>query len=324
MFLTTLALAAVVHPLAIAQKPATGPYRIGIYGDHFSLVASNRQVVERYPLVESLNARPKVLSFRRDRMFATWDARGLTINNGHTAYSTKLEGIPVSPRLRKRDQILQALDGRWDLAVSAVSGGRRLGSFVYFVARWQRPGGSLPIVWLEALVRVNFAETDPRPEALAIVEGTSFSAAPVEDNLTVSGEKLLLPVHKGPEWGLWTYDTQLGTASYTKLGTGVKFAKALADGTIGFVEKTSMDSYVAGTLDPATLEKHETLESSEVLRFADAGAPGLVRAIGFDSETLHWLDDGRTVTVPEGARIKRGALAVVVWLGDSKPTKAWV
>jgi hypothetical protein len=320
-----IGLLGLVASLGLVAQAGTS-YKVGLYGDHFSLTDSVQKVVDRYPLEDPLAAKPKVLAFRRDKVFVVWDARGLTINSGGKVFTTQLKEIPVSPRWRKHEEIVSVLDHKWATAASACSGGRRVGPNVYLVARWQHGPGS---TWLEALVRVNVTVAEPRPEVAAIVTGGfSFSAAPIEDNLTVSGQSLVLPVHssaqtgspQGGEWGIWSYSPDSGLSKYTKIGTTAKYVRALADGSVGYIEKAN-DKFVAGTANPSTGEKSDLLDSEQPLRFVDLAVPPLVRAQGDDGEVLHWLDEGKRMEIPMGSQVRRGQIGLIVWTGKTKPAQ---
>lgn len=299
--------ATVAFAASLIAGQASAGYRLGVFGDHYSVIDPKQHVVDRYPLADPLTVRKKELYFRKNDVSLRWTAAGLSILAHGKQFSTDFAGYPVAPRLRSRDAIRATLDQKLSLKANACSGAVRIGNVVYLVPRWQKAGGA----WLEVLVAVNLAEADPRPVALAVVDGASFSGSPVEDNLSVSGETLVLPVHKGLDWGLWRYDTTTGKHEFSAVGKVCKYAKALQDGSIGFVEKTDLDTFVTGILDPVSLVCSAQWESNEPVRFLDLKEPGIAYSSGPEAR-VHWMDSGLTIASGLGTMVKRGSATMLL------------
>ena len=281
----------------------------------------------RVPLdAEKPEPRRKV-EFRSDATFVAWDDRGFDASGRVPCHSTRFKQIPTSPRLRTHDAIVGTLDavrnnGR-SLEARAVSGSRRFGKTVYMVIRWEDgPGTTL---WLEALVSVDLAASDPIPKAIAVLPGLSFSSAQVADNLVAGPNGVSMLIHAGPSWGLWSYRPDTQQSEFRVMGEGVKYASAVSPDLAAFIEKTDHGTFAAGTVDLVTGSRADAAEAPTLWKMLDAKAPPVAEATNDSGgHVLAELASGAVFDLPDGASVRRAGEAVLIWEGGHHPTRAWL
>ncbi len=264
-----------------------------------------------------------VVAFRRNQTFAVWDDRGLSLRHEKSMYSTRLSGLPVSPKLFKHDEILKTLalvkSGRRSRDADAISGAKRLGKNVYFLARWDDAAGK---PWLEALVRVDLTVNRPRPELVGRFEGLSLADKSIDDRLMILGSKLAILGRTGKNWNLDTYDPEADQFESEKLGdTLIAFA---LDGqrTGVFVEKTPYGTSRSGMLDLIEGTRWGLTESPGFTRFIDAKHPLLFIERRPSGSVLANGDTGALLPISDDTGIGRVGPYTVIWSPKENPTRA--
>src|SRR4051812_48053687 len=119
--------------LVVSQTAVDKP-TLYFYQD--SLIIRRGNDKEAVPLQLAKKPAPLSVLYRRNKTFAVWDERGLTVRIGKKVRSTHLPDIAVSPRVFPRDEILKTIDlihrGKRKKGANALSGSRRIGNTAYF------------------------------------------------------------------------------------------------------------------------------------------------------------------------------------------------
>jgi hypothetical protein len=301
-----------------------GKPTVRLANDRFVISVGRNSEEVRFDKLD--RAAPDHILFRSDQTFAAWDKRGLTVRSGRRTLTTQLKEIPVSPRLRSRQSIRATLDevktNDRSLDASAISGARRVGKTVYFVARWEDGPGE---TWLEALVEVNLASSKPEPHALAILPGESFSKGLISDNLIGGAAGLRILLHTGANWGVWDYPLDGTSPTFKPVGEGIKYAAPFAAERACYVEKTKNGAFVAGTVDLDTGVRSDTDESNSPWHMAELGDPPLAEKDNKDrGRDLLNVTSGADLTLAPDCDFRRCKAGVLVWAGGKHPTKAWL
>jgi hypothetical protein len=262
--------------------------------------------------------------FRRDRSYAVWDDRGMTVRHGDWVFSTRLEEIPVSPRLFPREEILRTLElvkkGQRRTAASAVSGSRRLGNHAFFVVRWDERDGK---PWLETLVSVDLTQPRSKPRLLGRFEGLTLSREPIGERLFLDGTRLAAVVNGENGWGLATFEPRKETFDFDRHGDRLLDITPLENPMQGlFVETSPYGTTVAGWVDLKGFRRKTLLEGRGATRFIDLEQPFLavVRAPG--GPAVRNLDNGAEVELPASAGVRRSRDRFVVWTPFDNPRSA--
>jgi hypothetical protein len=292
-----------------------------VYQETF--VARKGSVAFRTPL-KAIAALPVTnVAFRRNETFAVWDERGLSLRHDKKLFTTKLPGLPVSPKLFSRDEILSNLrdfkSGHRTREADALSGAKRLGKDVYFLVRWDDSVGR---PWLEALMRVDLTSNSPRPELVGKFEGISLGSKSIDDRLMILGTKLAILGRSGKNWNLDTYDPETGQFESDKLGdTLVAFALD-SPGTGVFVEQTPYGTSRSGTVDLAEGSRRGVTESPGFTRFLDSKHPLLFIERRPTGSVLANGDTGALLSLDEDSGVARLGPYTVVWSPKVNPVKA--
>lgn len=300
-------------------KPApvkTGPPSLSFESGAF--------VVKRGDLTESipLSAKkvvPKFVAFRKDKNFAVWDGRGLTIRAGEQVKSYKLPELAVSPKLFERDEIRSNLklfaSGERSKNANALSGAKRIGNDVYFLARWEDKEKK---PWLEALVRVDLEATDLKWHLVGKFEGLSLASQSIDDQPLLHNGFLAVIIRKGEEWGESFYSRNLNGFGFKKLGKGLTDFEPTKEGTALFVEKTSYGTSIGGEVDIEKQIRREMLEVRGTFKMLDGGRP----VLAIDPPMLRNAESGSEFTLPKDSGVKRCAAGVIVFTPEANPTSA--
>lgn len=296
---------------------------IQLFQDDFVVRQATKKSV--VPLKLDQPKPPLAVVFRKNKIFAVWDDRGLSIRNGKKLVSSKLKEISVSPRIFEREEILSNLElirqGKRSREASALSGAKRIGGDAYFLVRWDDSDGK---PWLEALVKVGLDAKKPEWKLLGKFEGLSLATLPIDDKLMLHKGSLAIVTGRAADWGESFYSSELKAFGFKKLGTGlVDFT--YQEGFSGlFVEKTPYGSSIGGLADFETQKRSEALEVKGGLKFLDGRSP-LIGIVRTDNGTaLRNARTGAEMALPASSAVRRTASGIVVWSPVTKPTRAWL
>ena len=92
----------------LALQPKLSNYTLSLFEGNF--VLRSRSEVQRIPVIVPATRPALVMLYRRDRNYAVWDDRGLTVRAGKYVHSTRLTEISVSPKLFTPDEIQRTVD----------------------------------------------------------------------------------------------------------------------------------------------------------------------------------------------------------------------
>ena len=259
------------------------------------------------------------IAFRRDNRWAVWDNRGLTVRDGDKATSTKLGEIAVSPRAFPHEEIVKNLDlfksKKKNKDADSLSGSTRIGTKCYFLPRWTAKDGE---TWLEALVMVDLAETNPKPKFLGTFKGLSSSYKPIDDKLFVVKEQLAVVSKQGDTWGLSSYDEGQSTFEFNPLGSNL--ISYFRGGY--FLESTSYGTYIVGQIELASGNRKNLFETrSKTVELTDGSALAILR--NKDNTIIKNLRTGGQVTHSANAYVSAVNNYVLIWTKDTRTT-AWL
>lgn len=265
------------------------------------------------------------VSFRKNKNYAVWDDRGLTIRIGKAAKSTRLEAIATSPKALDRDEIVKAVDliqkKERTAGATALSGARRVGNLVFFIARWEDKKGN---PWLEALVSIDLTEDTYHPKFLARLPGLTLAEKPIDDRLFILNTRMSAVIRKGDLWGLATYEPEAGAFEFKQIGQRLESFQPISSRIGTFIEKTDYGARVGGRVDLQTFARKNLVEAKGAVRFTDQSDP-LIALIskGNDIRLLN-TDTGAELDLLTSVSMRRTSLGLVVWSPYKDPRRAWL
>lgn len=270
------------------------------------------------------------VAFRRDAAFAVWDERGLTIRVGKKLQSTKFRDVATSPKAFTKEEIKRTLSeikaGRRSRDVGGLSGAVRIGSSVYFLARWTQKDGT---PWAEAILRADLSEKFPEPKFLGRIPALSLAARPIDDQLFILEGKPSYVARTGAKWGLAQIDLKSKNISLDVLGGQLIGYTPIEGSVLGsrlglFVERTAYGTTVAGRVDLVNRYRKPLAEARAAMRFIDARDPACVVISFGDTAVLHNTATGAEMALPVPCATRRLSRGVVVWTPVSEPKRAWL
>ncbi len=265
------------------------------------------------------------VSFRKNKNYAVWDDRGLTIRRGKIAKSTRLEDIATSPKVFDREELLSNLEKFKSKerikSASALSGAKRVGNSVFFLVRWDGKDGKS---WLEVLMSVDLTENGYHPKYHARLPGLTLAEKPIDDRMFVMGERLSAVVQKGDQWGLASFEPDSSTFEFKEIGRKLDSYQPLSNRMGAFVERTDYGSRIGGKVDLQLLTRKNLVEAKSGLKFADKVEP-LIAILSKNSDfRLINTDTGAELDLLSSVSMRRTPLGLVVWSPLKSPKRAWL
>lgn len=296
--------------LAIAQR-SNDQYTLGYQSDTFVVrKGTHKETVSR--LAPKPKA-PAALSFRRDKRWAVWDARGLTTRDGAWTLTDRLEAISVSPKAQERAAIRATLAkikaGQRSRAASGLSGARRIGGVAYFLPRWDDKDGK---PWLEALVAVDLSKPHPKARLVGTFGGLSLARGKIEDRLGIQNGLLTVTINTDSGSGDATYDPKRGRFAFQVRGP--KLRSLEKDGRV--VEETPYGTVLAGRIDGS--RTIPWLEARGSVQFVAGVGPTLVR-IG---DRVRNAVTGAELRLANDAALRRTGSGLLVFWPETLPRSA--
>lgn len=312
----------IVLCLAFYQTPVDKP-SLKFFQDNFIVRVGEKRVA--VPLQLPKSAPRLTVSFRKNKNYAVWDDRGLTIRIGKVAKSTKLEAIATSPKVFERDELLVVVDkikkGDRSAEASALSGSMRIGSNVFFLARWADKKGA---TWLEALLSVDLENPTFHPKFVSRLPGTTLADKPIDDQLFILGSRMTSVVRSGEAWGLAAFNENLDAFEFSEVGKGLESYLPLSLTTGAYVEKTTYGSRIGGRVDLKNLIRKNLVEAKEAMRFIDTGDPLVALMNNGNQVRLLNTASGAELSLLSSVAMRRTPLGLVVWSPYSAPKRAWL
>ena len=262
---------------------------------------------------------PDSAVFRKGKTWVVWDDRGLVIRAGGPVYTTQFEGITVSPKVFKKEEILFNIEffksGTRFKTPSLLAGSLRVGSEIFFLPRWEDKDGK---PWLEALFSVNLEDNPPRPKYVGKFVGFTTAYKPIDDEIFVEGEKIGVVTAQGESWGVSTLP--LGTTEFESEILGSNLISYHKHGL--FVEQSTYGTSFVGGIDFKTLRRRNLAEVKGVnFNFLPSSSDLLWSQTGDQFEALS-LATGATLSLKGEYAIRPVGKYVVLWKPSEKITGA--
>ncbi|MBS1701527.1 MAG: hypothetical protein JST12_07695 [Armatimonadetes bacterium] len=259
------------------------------------------------------------VAYRRDKMWAVWDSRGLTVRNGEKLFSTKLGDIAVSPRAFAREDILKTLDlfkaKQRTKECDSLSGSVRIGTKCYFLPRWTQKDGT---TWLEALIVVDFADETLKPKFLGRFMGFSTANQKIDDKMFTVKDQLSIVTKQGDTWGLSSFNADQTTFDFNPLGSNL--VSYYRGGY--FLETTSYGTSIVGQIDLASgLRKNLFETRAKNVELSDGSYLAILRSK--DNTVIKNLKTGGQVMHAANAYVEPLDNYVLVWTKNTRTT-AWL
>ncbi len=308
--------------LPLYQQPVDKP-SLRYFQENFILrVGGRREIVP----IQLPRERPVLsVSFRKDKNYAVWDDRGLTIRIGKVAKSTRMEAVATSPKAFSREEILENSDliGKKirRAGATALSGSKRVGNNVFFLVRWEDRTGK---PWMESLVSVDLTAKTFHPKFHARLTGLSLADKNIDDRLFVLSERLSVIARQGDQWGIAAFEPEDSRFEFKNAGNGLESYQPISSRIGVFVEKTDYETRVGGRIDLQTLIRKHLVEGKGNLKFPDTGDPLIALFTGNGSPRLINTESGAELELLTSAALRRTRLGLVVWSPFKDPKRAWL
>lgn len=308
--------------LSVYQQPVDKP-SINYFQENFIVrVGAKRETV---PLQLPREKPVLSVSFRKNKNYAVWDDRGLTIRIGKEAKSTRLDAIATSPKAFSTEEIIQTAGliekKQRTKGATSLSGAKRVGNLVFFLARWEEKDGK---PWLEALVSVDLTESTFHPKFLARLPGLTLSSKKIDDSLFVLSDRLSAVSRRDQQWGINSFNADSGEFEFKELGRGLESYQPLSPRIGAFVEKTSYGARVGGRVDLSTLARKNLVEGKGSMKFADTQEPLIALLSTGSNVKLTNTNTGAQLDLLSSTAMRRTPLGLVVWSPFNNPRRAWL
>lgn len=318
LLLGSLTFGQTAKPLTAKPAPsAKGPSSVTLTGNAF--VVHRGALNETVPIALAKKVAPKFVAFRRDKNFAVWDVRGLTIRSGEKVKSYRLPELAVSPKLFEHEEIRNNLkliaSGERTKNATALSGAKRIGNDVYFLVRWDDKSKQ---TWSEALVRVPLDADDLKWYLVGKFDGLSLATLSIDDQLILHNGFLAVIIRKGEEWGESFYSRNMKAFGFKKLGKNLAEFEPTKDDGAMFVEKTSYGTSIGGLVDVEKQVRHELLEVRGTFKLLDGEHPMLA----LEPPMLRNAESGSEFALPKDAAVRRCVGGVLIFAPQAHPTSA--
>jgi hypothetical protein len=286
-----------------------------------SFVVRRGSEVARVPLNPPEEKPILVALFRRDRNFAVWDDRGLTVRTGRSVHSTRLPDIAVTRKLFPKEEILKTVgmihQGVRRKEADSLAGSRRIGHEAYFLLRWNETSGK---PWLEALVSVDLAAKHPEPVLIGRFEGISTAEGRIADKLFLANGCLCAATRREHDWGIASYSPTNKEFLFRSEGNDL----VSMEPTGLYIERTPYGTNIGGRIDLKTGTPTRMFEDRSKPGWMDAGEPALAYTTGHNRRVLRNCDSGAELLVSDKARARRCGKLVIVWSPPEAPSHAYL
>jgi hypothetical protein len=291
-----------------------------------SLILRDAAGKEAVPLQMAVKKPPLSVLYRKNKTFAVWDDRGLSVRVGKKLRSSLLPEVAVSPRIFTREEILKTValvkQGKRQKNATGLSGAKRIGTTAYFLVRWE---DSAKTTWLEALVSVDLTEKNPKPKLLAKLPGRSMANLTIDDDLNIINGKLSVVSAKlDAGWGMAIYDPTISLFVFHPMGERLKSYTPINQRLGAFVEDTEYGTSVAGRVDWMTRTRKDLAESKGSVKFLDGLDPLIVLVTRGGTVTATNTVTGAEVRLPASSALRRTSRGVAVWSPFKEPKHAWL
>jgi hypothetical protein len=268
-------------------------------------------------------AQPSRVEYRKDENYAVWDSRGLTIRKGARTKTSRLADIALTPKLFSRDEIIGNRDliaqGVRSKNADAISGSKRIGDKVYFLARWDDKYGE---AWLEALVQVDFADNGLQAKLLGKFDGLTTSNHKADELLFSDPGNLRVMIRKvDKSWGIGAYELSSGKFSFKECGQNLLFTWRLEPQLALVEERTAYDSKILSRLDVDNGASRPLREFQGSASLISSEAPVILQLETPTGNLVQNLDTAAELPVSRSENVTPAGKSVIVW-SKADPSKA--
>lgn len=301
---------------ALAQESPTLRYANGTF-----IIRDSGKTL-RVPAISGRSL-PNRVEYRKDEDYAVWDSRGLTIRKGARTKTSRLPDISLTPKLFSRDEIIANREliakGIRSKNADAVSGSKRIADKVYFLVRWDDKYG---VPWLEALVEVDFANSDLQAKLLGKFDGLTTSNHKVDDLLfSDPGYLRIVGRRVDKAWGVSSYEVSAAKFSFKECGQDLLFIWRLGSQLALVEERTSYDSKVLARLDVDNGASRPLREFQGSATLVSPENPVILRLETPRADLVQNLDTSAELDIYQQETMVQAGGMVIVW-PRSDPTKA--
>jgi hypothetical protein len=290
-----------------------------------SIVLRQGDAKEVVPLELPKEKPPLSVLYRRNKSYAVWDDRGLSVRYGKRIVSSHLPEVATSPRIFARDEIVKTIalirQGKRKKNANGLSGSRRIGNTAYFLVRWDDSDRK---PWLEVLMSVDLTDPKAKPKLVAKLPGRSLATRPIDSQLVVIEGRLTAVAQKGDAWGMASFDPTLKLFVFNRLGEKLKSYTPINARLGAFVEGTDYGALVAGRVDLVTRTRKTLAESKGSVKFLDGLDPLLVVVTRGETVTVINTVTAAEVRLPASSALRRTSRGVAVWSPYKAPKHAWL
>lgn len=301
--------------------PTTAPGTLTFSKGVFEIAIDGKR--ERIPIkVSTPTPQTKVL-IRSDDTVIALDQRGITIQRGSRARSTRLADFITSPRFFQRETIVERVQkitsGELSREYAAVSGYEQIDNDFFIAVRWQDKKG---VAYQEALVRVELDGTALLPEIVAPLNGVSIAKGSMDDVLHTIGNGVGLLSRVEGQWGLDTWSFGMSSSSFAPVAEGDPTVRFVQGGkTMLYVNRTSFGMFQAGLVELPSGDRTLFTESRTPIQFVGE-RPSVVRMDSTSAVTLRSLTSGLELVLPKDVGTATASTGVLVWTPAAAPTAA--
>lgn len=260
--------------------------------------------------------------WHKGKCYLVWDERGLTVRQGKWVYSTHLKEIALSPKVHSHESLVltkaRIERGLRSPNVNALLGSAEVQGKVYLHFRWaEKAFGN----WLEALVRVDPTELNPKPELLGKLDGRSLADSPLGDGLFALPEGVGSLQVSGKAWGVGWFGIKDQAFAFDPVGESLVGIRRLSGKSVLYQEKTAWGSRLWGSFDLTNGKRTELFEArNATIDWLKPGKVGVIKERG--KLRLRDFDSGAERTLVKGATVRLTTFGALVWWPADKPTDA--
>lgn len=308
--------------LSVYQKPVDKP-TLNYFQENFIVRVGDKRA--NVPLTLPKEKPVLSVSFRKNKNYAVWDDRGLAIRIGTTVKSSRLEDIATSPKAFSPEELKENVDliqkKQRTRGATSLSGAKRVGNLVFFLARWEEKGGK---PWLEALVSVDLTEDTFHPKFHARLPGLTLADKKIDDRLFVLADRLSAVTRKEDLWGVTSYNPDSNEFEFKELGKKLESYQPLSARIGAFIESTDYGAKIGGRVDLTSLARKNLAEGKGTLKFADKTEPLIALFSKGGNVKLLNTDTGAELELLSSVAMRRTPLGLVVWSPFNSPKRAWL
>lgn len=273
---------------------------------------------DRSPIQFGLNT----MRLEHEGRTVIFDQRGIGLGR-ETLNFSRLPSVATSDRLFSAEEIettrSRIAAGQRRAEVSALSGAELVGTQLYLLLRWDESNGT---PWLEAVVRLNLADSLPQAEVIGKFEGFSFARGLVGNQLRLLRPGVLAtPARKDGSWGISLLDVHTGTTIYREIGRQVSTASLYPEQNL--IVTQSLTPYGTLLIGIANLETNRHRYVDEVRgRLVGFEPDGYIRFMRGEAHFIRNVLSGAERQIPIDSQVRGTSQGLLLWSPAANPNNA--